>query len=42
MGGSLDRGARFCNNNIYFTVRNKLYLPYSYLALVLIEENTGK
>jgi len=42
LGGVVDRGSRFCSKNTHFLVRNKVYIPYSYLILVLKENNSGK
>lgn len=41
LGGSLDKGSRFCYYKEHFIVKNKLYIPYSYLSLVIIQ-NTYK
>jgi hypothetical protein len=42
MGGTIDKGSRFCKNNHHFMIRNRVYLPFSYYSLVLISSNVGK
>ncbi|CDW77734.1 wd-40 repeat protein [Stylonychia lemnae] len=41
IGAKIDKGSRFCSKNQHFMIRNKFYLPYSYLSLILMDQNQG-
>eukprot|EP00347_Sterkiella_histriomuscorum_P004690 403359477 len=42
IGNSIDRGVRFCEQNLHFMVRNKFYLPFSYFVFVMKQNNPGR
>lgn len=42
IGNSIDRGNRFCSENIHFMVNNRFYLPYSYFVFIMKDNTTGR